>query len=50
MPLNRRTVDDTAGKHIAQLQQYNRLLDKQKREIRLMHERIARKVAEDRKR
>lgn len=47
MPLNRKRVDDTAGRHIAMLQQSRHVPEAEKREIRKQHEQIARKVEQD---
>lgn len=44
MPLNRTTVDRTAADHIRRLARHGELTDAEKRDIRKLHERIARKV------
>ena len=44
MPLDRKVVDDTSGKHIAQLQEMRKVSDAEKREIRKLHEKMARTV------
>jgi hypothetical protein len=43
--LNRTHVDKAACAHIRQLQQLRRVGEKEKRQIRQLHERIAHKVA-----
>jgi len=49
MPLDRNTVDKAAGAHIRQIQQVRRVSEDEKREIRKLHERIARKVEQNAK-
>jgi len=44
MALDRTTVDRTAAEHIRRLGECGRLTDRRKRDIRKLHERIARKV------
>ncbi len=44
-PLNAKTVDDTAGKHIAHLQERRDVSDREKRAIRKLHEKMARTAA-----
>lgn len=45
MPLDRKAVDDTAGKHIADLQERRHVSDREKRAIRRLHEKMARTAA-----
>jgi len=49
MPLNRKTVDETAGKHIRMVQEAGHATPEQKEAIRREHERIAR-IVEEKKR
>jgi len=46
VPLDRKTVDKASGEHIRQLQQLRAVTEKEKGEIRKLHERMARKVDE----
>jgi len=50
MPLNRNIVERIAAEHIRRLQQHGQVSAEQKRHIREMHERIARKVDTQRNR
>lgn len=45
MPLDRNTVERRSAQQIAELQKARELTDAEKRDIRRMHEDIARKVA-----
>ena len=45
MPLDRKAVDDTSGRHIQQMREMGHdLSDAEKREIRKLHEKMARTV------
>ncbi len=44
MSLDRKTVERTAGLHIRQLQQFRSVSEKEKTDIRRVHERAAMKV------
>lgn len=44
MPLDRKAVETTSGEHIRQLQETRRVSDAEKRDIRKLHEKVARTV------
>jgi len=49
VPLDRRTVERHAGRHIHELQQARHVGDAEKRRIREMHERLAQKAEQSRR-